>query len=172
MSPLVQKCAKHNQSVMVLGSSSGPGTRPATRKLCLPVKLVSWHVINRGEFLIHDLMKMCRSPSCYHFSCPVTSLCLPAPICYLPLYLSSGCAVLKKVKDSRCGTPLLLNQLPHQCIILGNLTSLPTQSSPLPTALTPSPPPTRFFPLFSSLSFIPAALLGSVAQQLQQWAAS
>lgn len=164
MRPLVQKCAKRNQSVMVLGSSSGPGTRPATRKLCLQVKLVPWHVTSWGEFLIHDLMKMCRSPSCYRFSRPVTCLCLPAPICYLPLYLSSGYAVLKKVKDSRCGTPLLLNQLPHQCIILGNLTSLPTQSFSLPTALTPSPPPTPFFPLFF-ISFLypcsPVRLSGS-----------
>lgn len=167
--PLVQKCAKCNKSVIVFGSSSEPGTRAARRKLCFQVKLVSWHVISWGEFLIHDLMKICQSPSCYRFSHPVTSLSRPAPICFLPPCLSSGYAVLKKVKDSRCGTPLLLNQLPHQCIILPNLTSLLTQSLSLPTALTPSPPPTRFFSLFfSSLSFIPAAQLGSVAHQLQQ----
>lgn len=78
------------------------------------------------------------------------------PSCHLPpSHLRLGpwvfllaFAVLKKVKDSRCGTPLLLNQLPHQCIILPNLTSLPTQSFSLPATLTRSPPPTRFFPFF------------------------
>lgn len=132
--------------------------------------MVSWHVISWGEFLIHDLMKICQSPSCYRSSYPVTALSLPAPTCSLPLCLSSGYAVLKKVKDSRCRTPLLLNQLPHQCIILPNLTSLPTQSFSLHAALTPSPPPTRFFFFFffSSRPFIPPALLGSVAHQLQR----
>lgn len=114
--------------------------------------MISW-----GEFLIHDLMKICQSPSCYRFSHPVTSLSLPAPIWFLPLCLSSGYAVLKKGKDSRCGTPLLLSQLPHQCIILPNLTSLPTQSLSLLTTLTPSPPPSRFYYLISCLSFIPAS---------------
>lgn len=93
----------------------------------------------------------------------------PSPLCLLPpascpLCLSSGYAVLKKVKDSRCGTPLLLSQLPHQCIILPNLTSLPTQSFSLPAVLTPSPTPTRFF-LFFFISFLhpssPVRLHGS-----------
>ena len=81
---------------------------------------------------------------------------LPPASC--PCVFLLGYAVLKKVKDSRCGTPLLLYQLPHQCIILPNLTSLPTQSFSLPAALTPSPPPTPFFLFyFSSLPFIPCS---------------
>lgn len=155
-SPLSKNVPKCNKSVIALGSKSRPGTRARRRKLCFQVKLVSWHVISWGEFLIHDLMKICQSPSFYHSSHPSTSFSLSAPICFCPCVFLLGYAMLKKVKDSKCGTPLPLNQLPCQCVILPNLNSPPTRSLSLPAALTPSPQPTQFF--FSSLYFIPAAL--------------
>ena len=52
------------------------------------------------------------------------------------LLLFSGCSLKSR---SRCGKPLHLNQLPQQCVILPNLSSLPTRSS----AFSPSPPPTK-----------------------------
>lgn len=139
----------------------------------------SWQVINWGDFFnprprenTTTFQLLSFLPSCH---LPL-SLSARAASCLLHLCLCSGYTVfcslfifLNKEKDSRCGAPLLLNQLPHQCIILPNFTSPPTQSFSLPTTLTPSPPPTPSFSLFfSSRSFIPAVPLGSVAHQLQQ----
>lgn len=84
--PFLQKCAKRNKSAMVFGSPpSEPGTAAARRKLCFGGKLVSWHVISRGEFLIRDLVETCQSPSCYRFSI----LSLAAPLRPSPPHVSS-----------------------------------------------------------------------------------
>lgn len=164
-----KKCAKCNKRVIALGSTSGPGTTAARRKLCFQVKLVSWHVISWGEFLIHDLMKICQSSRCYRFlpSCHL-SLSLFLLLCPCVFFL-----LAKKVKDSRCGTPLLLDQLPHRCIILPNVTSLfPLNPSPSLLLSLPHLHPRHFvfFHLFPS-SLQPRSASAHQLQQ-QQWAAS
>lgn len=169
--------------MIAFGFSSKPGARSARRKWCLQVKLVFLAGDKLGGFFFNPRP---------HENTTTFQLLSFLPSSHLPLSLSARAAsrlphlclcsgypffflffiyffFLNKEKDSRCGAPLLLNQLPHQCIILANFTSPPTQSFSLPTTLTPSPPPTPSFSLvFSSRSFIPAVPLGSVAHQLQQ----
>lgn len=81
---------------------SEPGTAAARRKLCFGGKLVSWHVISQGEFLIRDLVEICQSPGCYRFSIlsPGCSHLPPAPFALrtpTPC-LPSGSALRKKGK--------------------------------------------------------------------------
>lgn len=176
VNPLVQDLFSRNVpnviKVRLCLAPPRPNLAPRPRGGNFGGKLVSWHVISRGEFLIRDLVETCQSPSCYRFS--ILSLAAPLRPSHPPPHptcLPSGSALLtKRKKSSRCETPLLLHQLPRRCIILASLASLPRSvHSPPRRPHSPSPPPTQFLSLFfSSLPFIPAALLGSVAHQLQQ----
>lgn len=102
------------------------------RKLSFQVKLAPWQVVRWGEFLIHDLMKICQFPPCSLLA----SASYPLSLFWLT-FLNKTSKIAGVGQFCFPITSPLSNPTP-------NLAALPTRFFPLPVTPAPSPLPTQF----------------------------